>query len=124
MLVSPMRPVVELARPNLAVHVAVLRLWACMDRRAMTALAISLLPGGCLVLAFLWMTRHRCPAGARLLRHDPMQRQRRDKDGEAIPHVLEWECRRCGRIVGETEMKPKWSLLARLYRQRGRRKAA
>jgi len=45
----------------------------------------------------------RCAATFWLTRHDVIPKHKRDGDGAlASPHVLVWECLRCGRIVGET----------------------
>lgn len=55
---------------------------------------------------------------------DPILRRRRDNYGRAIPHVIDWECRRCGSTIGVTEQKPSWRVLAILRRQAARRKQA
>jgi hypothetical protein len=53
------------------------------------------------------VTGGRCPATFWLTRHDVIMRQKFAEDGRiAQPHVLLWECQRCGRIVGETTTWP------------------
>jgi hypothetical protein len=49
----------------------------------------------------------RCPATWFVLRHDVIRRWKRAPDGTVItPHVLEWECLRCGKVVGVTPVVP------------------
>ena len=49
----------------------------------------------------------RCAATLWLASHDVIRRWKRDALGQPIvPHVLEWECLRCGRIVGTTTVAP------------------
>jgi hypothetical protein len=51
--------------------------------------------------------------------HEALMRQKRDDVGRATkPHVLIWECVNCHRELGETALGAKWSLLAKLRRQR------
>lgn len=45
----------------------------------------------------------RCPAALFLQPHDVMLTLKRHRDGTLMkPHVVRWECRRCGHTVGET----------------------
>lgn len=47
----------------------------------------------------------RCRAAWFLAPHDLLLRQKRDAAGRlVVPHTLEWECQRCGRLVGETQL--------------------
>lgn len=87
---------------------------------------LTLIGGGVAAAAFgatLWcMLRDRCPSTCWILRHDTMPRRVYDRnrakaDATPVPHVLDWECRRCDRIVGRTDLPPAWPMLARLRRQ-------
>ena len=76
------------------------------------------LPFGCVIFALAWLARGRCPHTLYLQAHDLMHpRRKRRADGQVIPGILEYECRRCSQVVGETEYKPSWSLLAKIRRQ-------
>lgn len=60
----------------------------------------------------------RCAAALYLRRHDVMAKQKRDETGRVVrPHVLIWECRRCGHDVATTALSTKWNLLAEIRRQ-------
>lgn len=49
----------------------------------------------------------RCAATLWFAPHDVIRRWQRDAAGTVItPHVLEWECLRCGRVVGVTTVVP------------------
>jgi hypothetical protein len=62
----------------------------------------------------------RCPRTWFLLRHDPMLVQKRDRSGHVVkPHTLIWECRICGKPVGESTLSVQWRMLAQLRRDAG-----
>lgn len=62
----------------------------------------------------------RCLVG----RHEPLLTQKRDAAGQVVkPHVVVWECRHCRRPLGETVLTPRWTLLARIRRQKARKVA-
>jgi hypothetical protein len=64
----------------------------------------------------------RCPSTLWCERHDVMLTLVRNAQGKPTG-AIEWTCRKCLRVVGKTELKPSWSLLARMRRQLGRVKA-
>lgn len=51
--------------------------------------------------------------------HEVARREKRDVTGRVVkPHVIEWHCVLCLKVLGETTLKPSWSLLSRIRRQR------
>lgn len=52
----------------------------------------------------------------RLLGHaDLIRRRDRDKQGNVVrPHVIVWECGRCGQLAGESEYAPRPRLMRSL----------
>jgi hypothetical protein len=60
-----------------------------------------------------------CRASLFTADHDLVIEQRRvASTGELVkPHVIDWRCVRCWKLVGTTELGAKWALLARLRRQ-------
>lgn len=60
----------------------------------------------------------RCVTALFLMDHDVVLQQRRAEAGRLVkPHVIEWHCQRCQRVVATTELKPSWPLLSWLRRQ-------
>jgi len=85
--------------------------------KGLAGLLIAVIVPGGLLLALWWLVRGRCSATLYVCRHDPMLTRVRDAEGKAKPHVIAWECLRCGRPCGVTTLEPRWALLARLCRQ-------
>jgi hypothetical protein len=54
-----------------------------------------------------------------------MMVQKRDTSNAIVPHVVVWQCFRCGRVIGETLIWPRsrhpaptvWSRLARAWHE-------